>query len=287
MERTGAGSRSKLLIMPREREVSEHDTSTQVNRPGPVELRDLAIAIAAEVADRHAAGTTGAVGSKSTSTDPVTDVDRDSEEIVTAVLRELRPNDAILGEEGVDVTGTTRIRWIVDPLDGTVNYLYRFPAHAVSIAVEVDGQTVAGVVHDTALGVVYAAALGHGATGDGRPISPNIVHEPGQALLATGFAYLAETRAIQAATLARFLPLVRDIRRAGSSALDLCWTACGLVDAYYETGPNLWDVAAGVLIVKEAGGVASYNDGNKRVLAAGLALYSPLNDIISRAEDAS
>ena len=167
------------------------------------------------------------------------------------------------------MTGTTGIRWIVDPLDGTVNYLYRFPAHAVSIAVEVDGQTVAGVVHDTALGVVYAAALGHGATGDGRPISPNIVHEPGQALLATGFAYLAETRASQAATFARFLPLVRDIRRAGSSALDLCWTACGLVDAYYETGPHLWDVAAGVLIVKEAGGVASYDDGSKRVLAAG------------------
>jgi len=240
--------------------------------------------MAAAVATRHRRGDIGEVQSKSSDTDPVTDVDRESEDIVIAMLAEHRPDDGVLGEEGADTAGTTGVRWVVDPLDGTVNYLYGLPSYAVSIAAQYEGTTIAAVVHDTALDTVYVASLGHGATRDGRPIAPNIVKDPTSALVATGFGYEADARAKQAATLAGFLPHVRDIRRAGSAAVDLCWTACGLVDAYYEVGPNLWDVAAGALIVAEAGGRVSHDQAGKRILAAGSELFGPLDALISRAE---
>ena len=236
------------------------------------------------MAARHRRGGTGKVQSKSSDTDPVTDVDRESEQIVIAMLAEHRPGDGVLGEEGADTIGTTGVRWVIDPLDGTVNYLYGLPSHAVSIAAQYEGTTIAAVVHDTALDTVYAAALGHGATRDGRPIAPNRVSDPASALVATGFGYDAEVRASQGEILARFLPHVRDIRRAGSAAVDLCWTACGVVDAYYEVGPNLWDVAAGALIVAEAGGRVSHDQTSKRILAAGSELFGPLDSLVSQAE---
>jgi len=252
--------------------------------PDASELLGLALSMATAVAERHHAGGTGKVQSKSSRTDPVTDVDRDSESIVTAMLAEHRPGDSVLGEEGAATIGTTGVRWVIDPLDGTVNYLYGLPSHAVSIAAEYKGATVVAVVHDTALSTVYSAALGQGATCDGQPIAPNAVSDPSHALVATGFGYEAATRARQAAVLARFLPHVRDIRRAGSAAVDLCWAARGFVDAYYEVGPQLWDVAAGTLIVTEAGGRVSYDPSTKRTLAAGPDLFGPLDALISRAE---
>lgn len=240
--------------------------------------------MAEAVATRHRRGGTGKVQSKSSGTDPVTDVDRESERIVVSMLAKHRPDDGVLGEEGANTVGTTGVRWVIDPLDGTVNYLYGLPSYAVSIAAQYEGTTIAAVVHDTALGTVYAAALGHGATRDGQPIMPNTLADPAKALVATGFGYEADTRSIQGKTLAGFLPHIRDIRRAGSAAVDLCWTASGLVDAYYEVGPNLWDVAAGALIVTEAGGSVSHDETTRRILAAGSDLFGPLDALISRAE---
>lgn len=260
----------------------------------PTALLELAIDFAERVADRHAAGGTGDVDSKSSSTDPVTQVDTDSEQMITEAIRATRPNDGIFGEEGIDVTGTSGFRWIIDPLDGTVNYLYGFAAHAVSIAVEQTSQgettTIVGVVHDTALGNVYSAAAGNGAwvhRGEQlpRPLRANDVSDPGHALLATGFGYDPEVRRAQGKTIAQLLPQVRDIRRAGSAALDMCFVASGSVDAYYETGPHLWDVAAGSLIVAEAGGRVTYDPDRRRVIAAGRYLYDPLEDLIVAAEN--
>jgi myo-inositol-1(or 4)-monophosphatase len=224
----------------------------------PVALRDVASAVAregAELARSMRAGGIAVADTKSSAVDVVTEADRAVEALVRRRLLEHRPDDAILGEEGDDHPGTSGVRWVVDPIDGTVNYLYGLPDCAVSIAAEVAEEVVAGVVVTIPTGVEYAAARGHGATRDGVPISVRPSPPLAERLVLTGFGYLAETRAHQAASVAALLPAVRDVRRMGSCSLDLCHVADGSADAYVEEGPARWDWAAGSLVATEAGAV--------------------------------
>lgn len=200
------------------------------------------------------------VSTKTTRTDVVTQMDTAAEALVVRTILAERPEDGLLGEEGADRVGSTGVRWIVDPLDGTVNYLYGLPNWAVSVAVEVDASTAIGVVDVPVLGETFVAVRGQGAVrvdaGGVHPVAPNEPAELAQCLVATGFGYAADRRSGQARALTAVLPRVRDIRRAGAAAVDLCWAAAGLVDCYYERGLNPWDLAAGVLVATEAGLVA-------------------------------
>ena len=218
------------------------------------DLLDLAGRAAAAGAAVHRAGIGRdlEVGLKSSAADLVTKVDREAERAIVETIRGARPGDAILGEELTEWPGTSGVRWVVDPLDGTRNYVYRYPAFCVSIGVEVGGAPAVGVVHDSAHGVVYTAARGLGARRDGEPI--HVTERPlERSLLATGFSYDAGGRRWQAEILVRILPQVHDIRRSGSAALDLCMVATGQVDGFYELGLAPWDVAAGSVIAREAG----------------------------------
>ena len=194
-------------------------------------------------------GSETALATKSTRTDLVSAADLDAEAAIRAVLSVRVPDDAVVGEEGEDAAGTTGRRWIVDPLDGTVNFLYGIPMWAVSIACE----DRVGVVFDPVRDELFCAIAGQGARLGDAPLGPGDVDDLGLALVATGFGYDAERRALQAAVAARVLPQVRDVRRAGAAALDLAWCAAGRLDAYWERGVNPWDVAAGELICREAG----------------------------------
>ncbi len=206
-------------------------------------------AAAPELVERFARGAVN-VTSKSTDTDLVSDADLAAERTIRALLERERPDDAIMGEEGDDTPGTTGLRWVVDPLDGTIDYLYGHPQWCVSVACE--GR--AGVVLDPIRDELFAVAVGEAPTLNGAPLPPaSTVEELGSALVATGFGYAADVRAAQAAIVARVLPAVRDIRRAGSAALDLAWIAAGRLDAYYEHGVKPWDIAAGVLLCESAG----------------------------------
>jgi len=213
----------------------------------------------------------GVAATKSSETDVVTVMDRRSEELLHRLIQQARPDDGILGEEGADVIGTSGLTWVLDPIDGTVNYLYEIPAYAVSVAVVVgDARSqggwapVAGAVADPSLRLVHHAGRGTGAwtspedrTAGTTPVRLSVSAEDrlGRSLLATGFGYDPAVRRRQAEVLLRVLPLVRDIRRIGSAALDLVRVAEGSVDAYAESGLNAWDLAAGWLVVEEAGGV--------------------------------
>ncbi|MCW2867790.1 MAG: suhB 2 [Marmoricola sp.] len=224
------------------------------------ELLDLARTIAREagaLVTRLRVEGVEVAATKSSPVDVVTAADRAAEELVRRRLREARPDDAVLGEEGDDVAGTTGVRWVVDPIDGTVNYLYGLPHWSVSLAAERDGVVVAGVVHCPPLEEEYAAVLGGGATcrdrrGE-RPLGERSGPPLGRSLVGTGFSYEEHRRAEQAAAVARMLPRVRDVRRLGSCALDLCGVATGTLDAYVEAGPQLWDHAAGALVARESG----------------------------------
>jgi myo-inositol-1(or 4)-monophosphatase len=214
------------------------------------------------LAGRHGALT---VTTKSTRTDVVTQMDTAAEALVIETVLAERPDDGLLGEEGSDRPGTTGVRWIIDPLDGTVNYLYGQPSWAVSLAVEVDGVVEVGVVDVPVYAETFVAVRGQGAlrVADGvaeTPV-PSAPDDLGRALVATGFGYSQARRTAQARTLSVVLPQVRDIRRAGAAAVDLCWTAAGRTDCYYERGLNPWDLAAGVLVATEAGLVAGGPDG--------------------------
>ena len=215
--------------------------------------RDAARA-SAEVLLRYYGNATG-VRTKSTDTDLVSEADVTAERAIRELLAERRPDDAILGEEGGETTpaGESGIRWIVDPLDGTVNFLYEYPQWCVSVAAEDRHGTVAGVVWDPLHEEEWAATRSGAATLNGAPISASTQAELSQTLVATGFAYDAGVRARQAEIVAQLLPRVRDIRRGGSAAIDLCWTAAGRSDAYYERSINPWDYAAGALVCERAG----------------------------------
>lgn len=199
-------------------------------------------------------GTVEVTQTKSSPTDIVTAVDVASEELIRSTILASRGSDGFVGEEGDDIRGTSGVVWIADPIDGTVNYLYGIPAFSVSIAASFEGTVVAGVVHNPMSGETFTAALGEGARLDGRPISVGACTDIAQALVGTGYSYLADVRARQAVETAQLVPVVRDIRRIGSAALDLCYVACGRYDAYVERALKQWDLAAGRLIVTEAGG---------------------------------
>jgi myo-inositol-1(or 4)-monophosphatase len=256
--------------------------------PNPAELLDLAVRVArlaAElVAARRTAGRAAVVDTKSTETDVVTAADRDAERLIADELRRARPDDAMLGEETGARPGDGRsaVRWLVDPIDGTVNYVYRLRQYAVSIAAEVDGVVVAGVVRNAATGEEWTATLGGGAWRDGRRLRASSVDTLGRALVATGFAYEPARRAHQAAVLASLMPDIRDIRRFGAASLDLCMVAEGMVDAYYEKGLNPWDHAAGGLIAAEAGvvvtGLRGAAPGAAMVLAAPPGVHAALHE---------
>jgi myo-inositol-1(or 4)-monophosphatase len=192
------------------------------------------------------------VRTKSGPTDLVSDADLAAEEAIRAVLADRRPDDAILGEEGGS-SGAGELRWIVDPLDGTVNFLFGIPTFGVSVACEDAGGALAGVVLDPIREECFAATRSGTPTLNDETIQGSSRTDLAMAMVATGFAYDAALRARQAVVVARVLPRVRDIRRAGAAALDLCWSACGRYDAYYERGLNVWDVAAGCLIASRAG----------------------------------
>lgn len=239
-----------------------------------VELEELAVTAATEAGDFIVAErpTDLGVSTKSTQTDVVTVMDRRSEDLLRGLISAARPDDAVYGEEAGGRAATGGITWVIDPIDGTVNYLYRIPHYAVSVAAVVGDprragawHPVAGAVYNPVSGEVFHARLGGGSavrqagTSAGADRALRVAPGPvlAQALVATGFAYAEQTRRVQAEVLQQVLPRVRDIRRHGSAALDLCAVAAGTVDGYYEEGLQPWDLAAGWLVVTEAGGTVS------------------------------
>lgn len=253
----------------------------------PDTLLDELLSVASAAAAAAAAVVQSAVGrhhsqvqTKSSPTDMVSEVDRAAEQCIVAVLQECRPDDAVLAEEGTTSSGSTGVRWVIDPLDGTTNYLFGIPAYGVSVAAELDGATVVGVVVDPCRNETWRAVRGRGAALNGRALQlPPDPPPLARALIATGFSYLPERRAYQARLLPHLLPRVRDIRRFGAAALDLCWVAGGRVNAFYELGLQPWDLAAGVLIAAEAGAeVATLADGTTLVAAPGL--LAPLRALL-------
>jgi myo-inositol-1(or 4)-monophosphatase len=268
--------------------------------PAPAELLTIAVRVAREAAAtarRMRAEAITDVQTKSTATDVVTAADRAVEQQIVAALAGERPGDTVLGEEYGDTAAgapepaapgqvTQRaVRWIVDPIDGTVNYLYGLPQYAVSLAAEVDGVVVAGVVINAATGEEWTATRGGGAWRAGRRLTGSARDTLDQTLLATGFGYDAARRAHQGRVLAGLITRVRDIRRFGAAALDLCMAAEGTVDAYFEKGLNRWDHAAGGLIATEAGLRVSGLDGDpagkEMLIAAPPVLFGPLHDVLS------
>jgi myo-inositol-1(or 4)-monophosphatase len=263
--------------------------------PGlPTQLLALARATAEEAALLVGAGRSSAadqVDTKSSPVDVVTAVDTASEELIVRRLLAARPDDGVLGEEGAALEGTSGVRWVVDPIDGTVNFLYGLPAYAVSIAAEVDGRTEAGVVLNVATGELFTAVRGQGAwlTAPGSAASRLTGSAPvdlEHTLVATGFGYRAEQRRAQGAVVAELLPQVRDIRRYGCASLDLCAAAAGRVDAYYELDLKPWDHAAGALVAAEAGLVVTGTEGRPfaepMAVAAASSIAEPLVDLIER-----
>ncbi|MEO3885583.1 inositol monophosphatase family protein [Nonomuraea sp. B5E05] len=227
----------------------------------------------------------GEIETKSSPTDVVTILDKASEELIRERVLAARPGDRILGEEGGEAPGESDVRWIVDPIDGTVNFLYGLPDWAVSIAVEVNGQVVAGVVNAAQRGEVYTAALGEGAWLGGERLRCTTGVPLAQALVATGFGYSVSRRAVQGEVVAAVLPRVRDIRRGGSCAIDLCSLAAGRLDAYYERGINHWDFAAAGLVATESGarlgGLHGRPVSPDFALCAAPGLFEELHDLLA------
>jgi myo-inositol-1(or 4)-monophosphatase len=227
----------------------EHDPET---------LRVVAVQVAKEAADlartvREESITCGSVQTKSTETDVVTAGDHAVERRVRERLVHLRPGESVLGEEEGGEASLEGLRWVVDPIDGTVNYLYGYPLYAVSLAAQVDGVSVAGAVVEPVSGRVWSAAEGRGATLDGRRLHASSAQRLDLALVGTGFSYDAKRRTAQAGVISNLLGDIRDIRRGGAASLDLCAVAAGWLDGYYEHGLKRWDWAAGALIATEAG----------------------------------
>lgn len=224
------------------------------------------------------------VGVKSSGTDMVSDADRDAETLILSMLTESFPGDALFGEESGGRDGTSGRTWIVDPLDGTTNFLYGIPQWCVSIACEDEDGALAGVVYDPCRDECFSAARGEGATLNGTALRASSQMDPSKALVATGFGYEPLERQRWGAVIAALLPQVRDIRRAGSAALDLAWTAAGRVDAYAEIPCRRWDRAAGALIAAEAGCVVTLlpeiAPAGEGVLAAPPPLHDPLRELI-------
>lgn len=256
---------------------------------------DLATEAGALVLDRL--GSLMETDTKSSSADLVTEVDRAAEALIVERILAARPNDSIVGEEGTGISGSSDIAWVIDPIDGTTNFVYNYPGFGVSVAVQQDGTTVAGAVIDllhnspnpdgviATTGDLYSAAHGQGASRNGEHISASGASDLAVALVATGFSFLSERRARQAQALVTILPQVRDIRRQGSAAVDLCSVACGRVDAYFEHALNEWDLAAGALIAQEAGAVVRITDVNgvPFTVASAPGIAAALDDVLEQA----
>jgi len=267
--------------------------------PGRYEKSEL-LELAQEVAEaagrvlragleRVAGGILLATGasSKSSPTDLVTEVDRNSEELIVSALLRARPDDGVLGEEGSSRAGSTGVTWVIDPLDGTINYLYGIEEFSVSIGARVDGRSIVGAVHNPVNGEMFAACEGEGATLNGRTLRL----EPSgrtlaEALVGTGFTYVSKDRADQARMIPVILPAVRDIRRRGSAALGICAVACGRFDAFYEAWLRPWDLTAGEVVAREAGAtvnlVEGLADGSSTVVVAAPGLGGPLVELLKR-----
>ncbi len=232
---------------------------------GTDELRDVAVTVARAVgklAQDMRSAEVAQVGTKSSATDVVTEADTAAERLARDLLARHRPGEPVLGEEeGGGDAPAGAVCWVVDPIDGTVNYLYGLPWYAVSVAAQRDGVSLAGAVVHPPSGRCWSAALGAGTDCDGTPLHVTAVTRLDQALVATGFSYRAERRARQAAMVAGLLPRVRDVRRAGAAALDLCSVASGWLDGFAEHGLHRWDWAAGALIAAEAGAVVRLPGG--------------------------
>jgi myo-inositol-1(or 4)-monophosphatase len=253
--------------------------------PGTDELVRIAVE-AAEAAGRLLLGRQHGVretGTKSSPTDPVTEADRAAERLVVEAIRASRSDDAVLAEEGTRLSGNSGLRWVIDPLDGTVNYLYGRPGWAVSLAVEDTAGALVGVVVDPLHGETFHAVRGRGAYVGGRRLRVSDPVPAAMALVGTGFSYRREARRRQASVLAELLPVVRDIRRTGTCAGDLCALAAGRLDAFLEDELSPWDWAAGALVAREAGATVSTlraGSDNAGLLAAGPALHAELSRFI-------
>ena len=262
------------------------------SRPGTSELNALvalaerAARAAGEVLVAHSRTAVQGIGAKSSATDPVSDADRAAERTIVDAIHAERPDDAIVGEEGAAVEGASGLRWLVDPLDGTVNFLYRYPQWSVSVAcLDAEG-AIAGVVYDPLRDEAFVACRGEGAFLADRRLECTRVADPAAALVSTGFSYVAGERAEGARRVASMIGEIRDIRRAGSAALDLAWVAAGRTDAYVELVVNAWDWAAGALLVREAGGrvteVPGIRAGLPGIVASGAGVHSALLAIVER-----
>jgi myo-inositol-1(or 4)-monophosphatase len=234
-----------------------------------LELAERAARAAGEVLLSYYGRPPEGVESKSSATDLVSDADREAERTIRELLETERPQDGLVAEEGSRAEAASGRRWVVDPLDGTINFLYGFPAWAVSVALEDADGALVGVVHSPIHGETFRAVRGEGAFLGDRALRVGPARPLDQSLVATGFSYEPDRRAIQAEAIGKLLPRARDIRRAGAAALDLAWVAAGRVDAFFERGLQHWDWAAGCLLVEEAGGSCAWlDDGWPGLLAA-------------------
>ncbi|MFE7130639.1 inositol monophosphatase family protein [Streptomyces sp. NPDC057638] len=262
-----------------------------VTNPGGGALVDELLDLALEAAER--AGELlrdgrpedlAVAATKSSPIDVVTEMDLAAERLITGFLGEHRPADGFLGEEGASTAGTSGVRWVIDPLDGTVNYLYALPTWAVSVAAEIDGETVVGVVAVPMRGETFRAVRGGGAYVNDRALRHRPAPPLEQALVSTGFNYVQSVRDHQARVAARLIPRLRDIRRGGSAAVDLCDVAAGRLDGFYERGLNPWDLAAGALIAREAGALTGGRPGRpasgELAVAASPGVFEPLSALL-------
>lgn len=258
--------------------------------PDPAELVALARRLATDAGALVRAGRRQGlsnVTTKSTSTDMVTEYDRRSEALIVEGLLAARPDDGIVGEEGADRVGTSGVDWLIDPIDGTTNFLYDLPGYAISIGARDGDGALAGVVHVPALGETFHAGRGLGAFLDDVPIHCTAASVLATSLIATGFSYDPGLRVRQTTALVEVIGRIRDIRRFGAAAVDLCHVACGRVDAYYERGLAPWDLAAGELIVREAGAIVTGFDGSPpepgAVVAAAPGIHTALLELLAAA----
>ena len=267
------------------------DTSSNgaIGPDDPDVLLRFATGLAREAGTLALTGRRGSVlerHTKSSTTDLVTQHDRAAESLIVGRLLSERSGDAIVGEEGAAHEGSSGYEWFLDPIDGTTNFVYDLPTWSTSVAVAYRGVTVAGAVFVPVAGELFAARLGGGATLDERPIRNSGETDLSLALVATGFSYQPANRAAQAAAIARLITEIRDVRRSGSAAVDLCWAAAGRVDAYFEEHLNAWDAAAGELIAREAGCITSDFDGGpadpSNIVAAAPGIHAALVALIRR-----
>jgi myo-inositol-1(or 4)-monophosphatase len=255
-----------------------------VNQDVLLALAERAARAAGDFLAERFRGPAAGISSKSTPTDLVSDADRDSEALIVQTITKERPDDGFITEESADIDSRSGVRWVIDPLDATVNFLFRIPWWCVSVAVENDSGTIAGAIYNPNVDEMFTAARGGGAFLNGSPVSVSTNDRLDRALIGTGFSYLDLARADQASIVARVLPRVRDVRRMGSAALDLAALACGRLDGYYEAPLERWDRAAGLLMVTEAGGVVTHLPGPQGltdgVIASGSALHEDLTVLV-------